>query len=94
MNNYKIFHNVSYDSLANALYIQIKDDSIDYTEQISENTILDYWKDWDVIGIEILNPKDNQKIVNSVLFSDIDITKWKSFSQIMHYQGAKQEIYK
>jgi len=94
MTNYNVFHNVSYDSLANALYIQIRDDFVSNTEQISDNTILDYDKDGNIVGIEILNPKQNQDIVNNILFSNTDITKWKSFSQIMRYQDAKQEIYK
>ena len=47
-----------YDADADALYIIIKDDEVDHTGEIDDNTILDFNKRGEIIGIEILFVKE------------------------------------
>ena len=50
---------ITYDSDADAMYIYITEDrDIAKTKEIDENTILDYDKDGNVIGVEILFVKE------------------------------------
>ena len=49
---------ITYDSKADAMYIKLKDAKIFKTKEIDSNTIIDYDKDNDVIGIEILFVKE------------------------------------
>ncbi|KHO46661.1 MAG: hypothetical protein QS98_C0002G0109 [archaeon GW2011_AR3] len=39
---------------ADAMYITLRDDKIDHTKEIDENTIADFNKEGQVIGVELL----------------------------------------
>jgi len=47
--------NISYDRVADALYIKFSNENIAESDEISDGIILDYNKDGKIIGIEILN---------------------------------------
>ncbi len=47
---------VEFDPEANAMYIKIKDGKIKLSEPISDNIIIDFDENDDIIGIEILLP--------------------------------------
>ena len=47
--------NISYDRVADALYIKFSNENIAESDEISDGIILDYNKNGKIIGIEILN---------------------------------------
>lgn len=47
-----------YDPEADALYITLKSDKVDHTKEIDENTVIDFNKAGQIIGIEILFVKE------------------------------------
>ena len=49
---------ISYDPEADAMYIQFREDKVDHTKEIDENTIIDFNKSSQVIGVEILFVKE------------------------------------
>ena len=49
---------IRYDSDADAMYITLRDDEVDYTKEIDKNTILDFNKKGEVVGVEILFVKE------------------------------------
>ena len=49
---------IKYDPEADAMYIILKDDKVDHTKEIDENTILDFNKNNQVIGMELLFVKE------------------------------------
>ncbi|MEK6946047.1 MAG: DUF2283 domain-containing protein [Nanoarchaeota archaeon] len=49
---------IKYDPSADAMYITLKKDKVARTKEIDENTILDFDKDGQVIGVEILFVKE------------------------------------
>ena len=49
---------ISYDSDADAMYIELRDDEVDHTKELDENTIIDYNKKNQVIGVELLFVKE------------------------------------
>ena len=49
---------IRYDADADAMYITLRKDSVDHTKEIDENTIIDFNKDGQVIGVEILFVKE------------------------------------
>lgn len=49
---------IRYDSDADAMYISLKKDKVAKTKEIDENTIIDFNKKGDVIGVEILFVKE------------------------------------
>ena len=44
-----------YSHEADALYIRLKENNIENTEEVSDNIIMDYDKDGNVVGIEVLS---------------------------------------
>ncbi len=46
--------NIQYDPNADAMYIPLRDGEVDHTQPIDENTILDFDKKGNILGIEIL----------------------------------------
>lgn len=46
--------NIKYDSAADALYIRFRSDSVARTEQIEDDAIVDFNKQGEVIGLEVL----------------------------------------
>ena len=49
---------IRYDSDADAMYISLKKDKVAKTKEIDENTMIDFNKKGDVIGVEILFVKE------------------------------------
>ncbi|MBI2655310.1 DUF2283 domain-containing protein [Candidatus Woesearchaeota archaeon] len=49
---------IKYDSDADAMYLTLKRDKVASTKEIDENTILDFDKNGEVIGVEILFVKE------------------------------------
>ena len=49
---------IKYDQDADAMYISLRKDKVASTKEIDKNTILDFDKDGQVIGIEILFVKE------------------------------------
>lgn len=49
---------IRYDPEADAMYIILKDDKVDHTKEIDKNTIADFNKEGQVIGVEILFVKE------------------------------------
>ena len=49
---------ISYDSEADAMYIKSKDGEVLKTKEVDDNTILDYDKKGNVIGVELLFVKE------------------------------------
>ena len=49
---------ISYDKEADAMYIRLREGKVDHTKEIDENTIIDFNKEGQVIGIEILFVKE------------------------------------
>ena len=45
---------IRYDPDADAMYITLRKDKVDHTKEIDENTIIDFNKNGQVIGVEIL----------------------------------------
>lgn len=44
-----------YSHEANALYIRLKENKIENTDEVSDDIIMDYDKDGNVVGIEVLS---------------------------------------
>ena len=58
---------IRYDSDADAMYITLKEDSVDHTKEVDENTIIDFNKAGQVIGVEILFVKErNPKLLKEL----------------------------
>ena len=49
---------IKYDSDADAMYITFREGEVDHTKEIDKNTIVDFDKNNQVIGIEILFVKE------------------------------------
>ncbi|MBS3176743.1 DUF2283 domain-containing protein [Candidatus Woesearchaeota archaeon] len=49
---------IRYDPDADALYILLRDEEVAYTKEVDENTVIDFNKKNQVIGIEILFVKE------------------------------------
>ena len=58
---------ITYDPDADAMYIRLKNDKVDKTKKIDDNTNIDYNKNGNVIGIELLFVKErNPTILNEI----------------------------
>ncbi len=86
MQKYREFVNVSYDSMADALYIKFNNNDIFDSQEEKQWIIVDYDKFGNIVWVEILSPKKNKDIVNWLLYWQYDLNKWKSILQIMHYK--------
>lgn len=49
---------IRYDPDADALYIRLRNEEVHHTKEVDDNTILDFNKDGQVIGVEILFVKE------------------------------------
>lgn len=49
---------ITYDPEADAMYIKFKEIEVDHTKEVDENTIVDFDKAGQVIGVEILFVKE------------------------------------
>jgi uncharacterized protein YuzE len=50
---------IRYDPDADAMYITLREDEVDHTKELDENTIIDYNKENEVTGVELLFVKEN-----------------------------------
>ena len=64
-----IFEKVSYDREANACYIYIKNDKVDYSEQVKPRLIADKNQKWEIIWLEILSASEHMSLLNKLLLS-------------------------
>ena len=66
---------IRYDPEADALYIRFRDTKVDHTTELDENTMVDYDKDNQVIGIEILFVKErNPNLLKEFLVENLVAT--------------------
>ena len=58
---------ISYDPKADALYIRLRKEKADHSKEIDKNTILDFNKEGQVVGMELLFVKErNPDILKEV----------------------------
>ncbi|CAG0970709.1 hypothetical protein FLAV_01218 [Flavobacteriales bacterium] len=57
---------VEIDSEVNAMYIRFKKGKVDKSEPLADNVIIDIDKNGKAIGIEILLPKEELRVLNIV----------------------------
>lgn len=50
---------IKYDKEADAVYIELKESKFSHNKKLDKNTIMDYDKENNIIGIEILFVKEN-----------------------------------
>ena len=63
---------IRYDPEADALYIKFREANVDHTTELDENTMVDYDKDDQVIGIEILFVKErNPNLLKEFLVENL-----------------------
>ena len=62
---------IRYDPDADAMYIQFREGKVDSTKEIDENTIIDFNKAGQVIGVEILFVKErNPDLLKKLSFEN------------------------
>ena len=52
---------IRYDPEADAMYIKFRQEKVDHTKEIDENTIVDFNKKGQVIGVEVLFVKERNQ---------------------------------
>ncbi len=63
---------IRYDPDADAMYITLIDDEVDHTQEIDENTIVDFNKKGQVISVEFLFVKErNPAILKKLQFENL-----------------------
>ena len=65
---------INYSHDANALYIKLKETEIANTEEIADDIIMDYDRDGNVIGIEILSASEKADVQTLII---------QAFEQVM-----------
>ena len=61
---------ISFDKIANALYLRFSHDDMKISEEIIKGIIIDYGKNKTIIGIEILNFLDKNIDLNEIIKLD------------------------
>ena len=64
--------NFSFDKIANALYIRFSSEKILNSDEIAEGIILDYGKNENIVGVEILNFIDRKLNLNDLVQMNIE----------------------
>lgn len=64
--------NFSFDKIANALYIRFSNEKIVNSDEIAEGIVIDYGKNEDVVGIEILNFSKRNLNLNDLIQMNIE----------------------
>jgi len=64
---------VKYDPLADALYIRVRDGDIVDSIEVRENLIVDFDKNGEVIGIEVINFSKSKIDIGELLVKGIEI---------------------
>ncbi len=66
---------IRYDPDADAMYVSLRKDKVDTTKEIDENTIIDFNKKGEVIGIEILFVKErNPRLLRELKVENLIMT--------------------
>ncbi|KKM61118.1 hypothetical protein LCGC14_1534900 [marine sediment metagenome] len=63
---------VSFDKVANALYLQFSHEKVKDSEEVTEGIIIDYGENESIIGIEILNYTERKINLNEIIKMDVD----------------------
>jgi uncharacterized protein YuzE len=66
-------YRVRYDPLADALYIRVRDSDIVDSIEVRENLIVDFDKNGEVIGIEVINFSKSKIDIGELLVKGIEI---------------------
>jgi len=74
----------NYDKIANALYIRFSSEKVVNSDDIAEGIILDYGKNDNVIGVEILNFTDRKLDLNDL----VQLNKEDLISRLAQYSLA------
>ena len=64
--------NFSFDKIANALSIRVSSEKILNSDEIAEGIILDYGKNENIVGVEILNFTDRNLNLNDLVQMTIE----------------------
>lgn len=63
---------VSFDKVADVLYLQFSHEKVKESEEINDGIILDYGENENIIGIEILNYTGRKINLNEIIKMDVD----------------------
>ncbi len=63
---------LSFDKVANALYLQFSHEKVKDSEEVNEGIIIDYGENDSIIGIEILNYTERKINLNEIIKMDVD----------------------
>ena len=55
---------IKYDANTDAIYVILSDDKVVESEERSKDVIVDYNKNDEIVAIEVLNVKDNNRTIN------------------------------
>ena len=64
--------NFSFDKIANALYIRFSSEKILNSDEIAEGIIIDYGKNENIVGVEVLNFIDRKLNLNDLVQMSIE----------------------
>lgn len=64
--------NFSFDKIANALYIRFSNEKIANSDEVAEGIVIDYGKNEDVVGVEILNFSKRNLNLNDLIQMNIE----------------------
>jgi len=64
--------NFSYDKMANALYIRFSNEKVSNSDEIVDGIVIDYGKDENIIGVEILNFTERKLNLNDLIKMNIE----------------------
>jgi uncharacterized protein YuzE len=67
-------YRIEYDSVADALYIRVKDEEVFDSLEINENIIIDLNEKHEIIGMEILNFSKTKINLNEIIIKGIETT--------------------
>ena len=73
---------ISFDKVANVLYLQFSHENVKDTEEINDGIIIDYGANDNVIGVEILNYTERNLNLNEIIHLNVDeiipvIVQWQ-----------------
>ena len=63
---------ISFDKVANVLYLQFSHETVKDSEEISEGVVIDYGKNDNIMGIEILNFSQRKINLNEIIQMNAD----------------------
>jgi uncharacterized protein YuzE len=64
--------NFSFDKIANALYIRFSSEKVLNSDEIAEGIIIDYGKNENILGVEVLNFTDKNLNLNDLVQMTIE----------------------